>query len=87
MATKQNSKPSIKLQLEVVETLTVRSGDRVATYWIEHHNSHVRLYNPNNDSKKPMTKNQLLHYFRRHYTDSEITVKGEPVESTLWPEE
>jgi hypothetical protein len=34
-----------------------------------------------------MTKNQLVHYFRRNYTNSEIAENGEVVESTMWPKE
>jgi hypothetical protein len=78
---------SVKLEVLVVQTLTVRHGDRVATYWIEYPNGRPRMYDPNSDSKKPMTKNQLVHYFRRNYTNCEITKNGNVVESTMWPDE
>jgi hypothetical protein len=81
----QPRKPKVKYTL--VQTLTVSYGPRVATYWIELKGKTPREGKPQSDPNKPMTKNQLIHYFRRNYTNCEITKNGNVVESTMWPDE
>jgi predicted HD phosphohydrolase len=78
-----NGAKPVKVEYKVVQTLIVRSGKRERVYWLETR-SRIRRKHPN---KHGMSANQLVHFFERNNSGSEIRENGETIESTGWPKD